>query len=302
MREGGKTFLQKGFSSPPPGFRSGTSHAQGTDHISGFLGSGKTTLLRRLLEANRDRRIAVLLYDFGDAPVDGAILRRAGVEGGVLVEIGGGLVFCACLREPFVKALTGMAERDEDMVIVEASGMSDPATIGRMLTLSGSTPSMPTPLRCASFDPVKSLKLARVLEVIPRQLAAATVAVITKADVASPEELEAARAYIREKEPDLPVLESRNDSYPLRACPAGKHGNSSPSGSIRPKHGPTASRWKPSAPGWTCSSTPCAARRTCSGSRAACGPRTECGSSRIRDAILKSRRRRKPRCPSPSSA
>ena len=30
-----------------------------------------------------------------------------------------------------------MAERDEDMVIVEASGMSDPATIGRMLTLSG---------------------------------------------------------------------------------------------------------------------------------------------------------------------
>ncbi|WP_300848211.1 GTP-binding protein, partial [uncultured Bilophila sp.] len=53
--------------------------------LSGFLGSGKTTLLRRLLEANRDRRIAVLLNDFGDVPVDGAILRRAGVEGGVLV-------------------------------------------------------------------------------------------------------------------------------------------------------------------------------------------------------------------------
>ena len=187
--------------------------------LSGFLGSGKTTLLRRLLEANRDRRIAVLLNDFGDVPVDGAILRRAGGEGGVLVEIGGGSVFCACLREPFVKALTGMAERDEDMVIVEASGMSDPATIGRMLTLSGLDAVYAHAATLCLFDPVKSLKLARVLEVIPRQLAAATVAVITKADVASPEELEAARAYIREKEPDLPVLESRNGLVSLAGLP-----------------------------------------------------------------------------------
>ena len=34
--------------------------------LSGFLGSGKTTLLRSLLLWHSDRKIAVLLNDFGD--------------------------------------------------------------------------------------------------------------------------------------------------------------------------------------------------------------------------------------------
>ena len=54
--------------------------------LSGFLGSGKTTLLRSLLLRHSDRKIAVLLNDFGDIPVDGETLRRSGVEGGVVVD------------------------------------------------------------------------------------------------------------------------------------------------------------------------------------------------------------------------
>ena len=105
--------------------------------LSGFLGSGKTTLLRSLLLRHSDRKIAVLLNDFGDIPVDGETLRRSGVEGGVVVEIGGGSVFCSCLREPFIKALANLAARDEDLIIVEASGMSDPSAVDKMLRLSG---------------------------------------------------------------------------------------------------------------------------------------------------------------------
>lgn len=39
--------------------------------LSGFLGSGKTTLLRSLLLRHSDRKIAVLLNDFGDIPWTG---------------------------------------------------------------------------------------------------------------------------------------------------------------------------------------------------------------------------------------
>mgnify|MGYP004727462319 FL=1 len=63
--------------------------------LSGFLGSGKTTLLRSLLLRHSDRKIAVLLNDFGDIPVDGETLRRSGVDGEVVVEIGGGSEFCS---------------------------------------------------------------------------------------------------------------------------------------------------------------------------------------------------------------
>ena len=173
--------------------------------LSGFLGSGKTTLLRHLLEHCRTRKVAVLLNDFGEIPVDGAILRQNGLDGGMVVEIGGGSVFCACLRESFVKALRDMRERDEDLVIVEASGMSDPSAVDKMLRLSGLDGDFDHTSTICLFDPVKSLKLARVLQVIPRQLASAPVA--------------AARDYIGSREPDLPVVAVSHGRLDLAALP-----------------------------------------------------------------------------------
>ena len=187
--------------------------------LSGFLGSGKTTLLRSLLLRHSDRKIAVLLNDFGDIPVDGETLRRSGVEGGVVVEIGGGSVFCSCLREPFIKALANLAARDEDLIIVEASGMSDPSAVDKMLRLSGLDGLFEHTSTICLFDPVKSLKLARVLEVIPRQLASASVVVLTKADITTKEERDAARAYIRSQEPDLPIVESHNGNADFASLP-----------------------------------------------------------------------------------
>ncbi|EGW44747.1 hypothetical protein HMPREF0178_02474 [Bilophila sp. 4_1_30] len=124
--------------------------------LSGFLGSGKTTLLRSLLLHHSNRKVAVLLNDFGDIPVDGETLRRSGVEGGVVVEIGGGSVFCSCLREPFIKALANLAARDEDLIIVEASGMSDPSAVDKMLRLSGLDGLFEHTSTICLFDPVKA--------------------------------------------------------------------------------------------------------------------------------------------------
>ena len=187
--------------------------------LSGFLGSGKTTLLRSLLLRHSDRKIAVLLNDFGDIPVDGETLRRSGVEGGVVVEIGGGSVFCSCLREPVIKALANLAARDEDLIIVEASGMSDHSAVDKMLRLSDLDGLFEHTSTICLFDPVKSLKLARVLEVIPRQLASASVVVLTKADITTKEERDAARAYIRSQEPDLPIVESHNGNADFASLP-----------------------------------------------------------------------------------
>lgn len=187
--------------------------------LSGFLGSGKTTLLRHLLRHCASRRVAVLLNDFGEIPVDGAILRQDGAADGFVMEIGGGSVFCACLRESFVLALQRMSQRPEELVIVEASGMSDPSVMDRMLQLSGLDAVFDHTATLCLFDPVKSLKLARVLEVIPRQLAAATVAVITKSDLADEAELAAARAYIAEREPNLPIVTSAHGRIDLAALP-----------------------------------------------------------------------------------
>lgn len=175
--------------------------------LSGFLGCGKTTFLHAFLARCSGRKTAVILNDFGEIPVDGALLTRWG-SGATLVEIGGGSVFCSCLSDKLVTTMFDVAKLDVDIVIIEASGMSDPSAIDRMLKLAGLDALYEHTTTLCLFDPVKSLKLARVLAVIPRQLASATLAVVTKADHCSQEELAAAEAFIQQCEPNLPFVRS----------------------------------------------------------------------------------------------
>ena len=39
--------------------------------ITGFLGSGKTTLIKNIIQNNSDKRIAIIVNEFGDIGVDG---------------------------------------------------------------------------------------------------------------------------------------------------------------------------------------------------------------------------------------
>lgn len=183
--------------------------------LSGFLGSGKTTILHSLLRrqnAEAPGKLAVLLNDFGAVPVDGTLVQDA-VDAGNLLEIGGGSVFCSCLKEAFVKALFTLTSSSAERVFVEASGMSDPSGVTRTLELAGLAEAYSRPLVICLFDPVKSLKLSRVLEVISRQIVSANVVVLTKADISTRAELDAARAWITSIRPDVLIVESANGRF-----------------------------------------------------------------------------------------
>ena len=42
--------------------------------IGGYLGAGKTTLVNRLLRQANGRRLAVLVNEFGDLPIDADLI------------------------------------------------------------------------------------------------------------------------------------------------------------------------------------------------------------------------------------
>ena len=42
--------------------------------LSGFLGAGKTTLLRHILNADHGFKIAVIENEFGEVPIDDALI------------------------------------------------------------------------------------------------------------------------------------------------------------------------------------------------------------------------------------
>ena len=105
-----------------------------TTVITGFLGAGKTTLIRSLLE-QADRRIALIVNEFGDVGVDGTILSDCGDEAcsaDDVVELANGCI-CCTVADDFIPTMTALIERDAppDHIIIETSGLALPQPLVR---------------------------------------------------------------------------------------------------------------------------------------------------------------------------
>src|SRR5439155_17823698 len=67
-----------------------------TNLITGFLGVGKTTAVIDLLKGKeRGSRWAVLVNEYGDVSIDGALIEGESPDGVSVREVGGGCVCCA---------------------------------------------------------------------------------------------------------------------------------------------------------------------------------------------------------------
>ncbi|MBC1260156.1 cobalamin biosynthesis protein CobW [Synechococcus sp. BSF8S] len=99
--------------------------------VTGFLGAGKTTLLRQLL-LNSGQRLAVLVNEFGEVGIDGALLRSCGfcpeeeLEGR-LVELANGCL-CCTVQDEFLPTMQILLEKADrlDGIVVETSGLALP--------------------------------------------------------------------------------------------------------------------------------------------------------------------------------
>lgn len=95
--------------------------------LTGFLGAGKTTLLNRILVSDHGLRIGVLVNDFGSVNIDAELV--VGVEDD-LMSLGNGCVCCE-IRDDLTEALDRVLAASEppDYLVLEASGVADPASI-----------------------------------------------------------------------------------------------------------------------------------------------------------------------------
>ena len=104
--------------------------------LSGSLGAGKTTLLNHLLANAGGREIAVLVNDMGDVNVDAELIAEGSeldVDDGV-TELSNGCICCE-LQDDLETAVVRLAnEREFDALVVESSGISEPAPVARLFT------------------------------------------------------------------------------------------------------------------------------------------------------------------------
>jgi len=104
--------------------------------VTGFLGSGKTTLIRRLLADPGMARSAVIVNEFGEIGIDHALVAASSEQVTLLAN---GCLCCVVrtdlqetLRELFMLRRAGQV-MDFDRVLVETSGLADPAPVVQTL-------------------------------------------------------------------------------------------------------------------------------------------------------------------------
>lgn len=99
--------------------------------VTGFLGAGKTTFINRLLQQDHGRRIAAIVNDFGSINIDAALLE--GSADGVIGLKNG--CICCSLQGDLLRTLKLVLSRDPapDLIVIEASGVADPAGITQSL-------------------------------------------------------------------------------------------------------------------------------------------------------------------------
>jgi len=169
--------------------------------ITGFLGSGKTTLLNGLLKHPDTGDAAVIVNEFGEVAIDHLLVEA--VEGETMV-LASGCVCCA-LRDDLVTALRQLYARRASgdlpafqRVIIETTGLADPAPIAQMLL---NNPMVSSYFRLDSVvTTVDALHGIDQLEAQPeavKQVALADRLLLTKGDIATPEAIERLHGRLR---------------------------------------------------------------------------------------------------------
>ena len=99
--------------------------------LSGFLGAGKTTLLKRILAWEADLSdTVVMVNEFGDVGIDGALLKDSGSD---VIELTSGCI-CCTLSADLHQSLTRIWNQFKPRrILIEASGVADPKSITKVL-------------------------------------------------------------------------------------------------------------------------------------------------------------------------
>jgi G3E family GTPase len=169
--------------------------------LTGFLGSGKTTLLRQLLKDPSMAGTAVIINEFGDVGLDDALVEKAD-EDTILLPSG---CVCCAVRGDLTKALAKLHYQSlhEQIpkihrVVLETSGLADPTPIAHTLMTDEDT------YRIYQLDGIVTTVDAQhgAMQIDTqyepaKQIALADRIVITKTDLATPEQVWSLEARVR---------------------------------------------------------------------------------------------------------
>ena len=187
--------------------------------LTGFLGSGKTTLLKRVLTEAHGQRIAVIENEFGAENIDNEILVADTEE--QIVQMSNGCV-CCTIREDLRSTLSLLAAKRRkellafDRVIIETTGLADPGPVAQTFFMDDEI------AESYLLDAIVTLVDAKHApqqlderQEARRQVGFADQIFISKADLVTPEALDALIHRLKHMNPRAPIEPVHFGQVPL---------------------------------------------------------------------------------------
>ncbi|WP_027350039.1 CobW family GTP-binding protein [Halotalea alkalilenta] len=181
--------------------------------LVGFLGAGKTTLLRRLLSDPQGVRFGVLINDFGAVDIDSELVVESSSD---TVSLSNGCVCCS-LSTDLVDAMRRLLDSQPtpEHIIIEASGISRPLPLLEALEVEALEQRIILDgVFClvdgAAFDQLDFESTELALE----QATGADLVIVTKSDLATPEQLRATEDTLRYALPRMRMIRASGGDLP----------------------------------------------------------------------------------------
>ncbi len=159
--------------------------------ITGFLGVGKTTMLTNTVKEHfADKKVAIVVNEFGDIGIDGDILSNVYSE---VLEISEGCICCQ-LSEEFESGVMEIIEKYKpEIIFVETSGASEPFPIFMsMQNLGVTVEGIICVIDSKNLDSYKDNSTAKY------QVGGSNIIVLNKTDLVNDEELAVVKQQVIE--------------------------------------------------------------------------------------------------------
>lgn len=181
--------------------------------LSGYLGAGKTTLVNQMLRNADGKRLAVMVNEFGDLPIDADLIEA---EGDDLIALAGGCVCCS-YGDDLMAALGQMAalQPPPDHIVLEASGVALPGAIASSLSLMAGIETAGVVVLADVVQIDGQLANDYIGDTVVRQLEAADLVVLTKGDLAGATRVRAAEQAIQRHTRGAALIEASHGAVPL---------------------------------------------------------------------------------------
>lgn len=175
--------------------------------ITGFLGSGKTTTLLSLLaQKPQHEKWAVLVNEFGEIGIDGALLADSGA---ILKEIPGGCMCCVNGLPMQVGLNMLLKQHRPDRLLIEPTGLGHPKQILSLLTSETYKAWFTLNATLCVLDPRQLLDpRVRENENFRDQLAAADILIANKQDSATAESHAALHTWYQQHGEQRPLVQA----------------------------------------------------------------------------------------------